>query len=113
MKHSPALFVCFVLLLGCTRSTQLAPDFRPDYGPQAYQLNRPITGEFVAMQLGHTGFRAVVAAMRYTDKTDKKPDFCFISVEHGDPGQKRGSLCCFQRQLPASSIPASVFAAKA
>ena len=51
--------------------------------------------------------------MRYTDEADNNPDFCFISVEHGDPGKGNGATACYQRQFPASSIPASVLAAKA
>ncbi len=112
MKRYPAFLLGLVLLSGCTR-TQLPPDFRPDYGSTVYQTNRPITGEFVSMPLGHTGFRAVVSAMRYTDKGDKNPDFCFISVEHGGPGEGNGGTVCFQRQFPVSTIPASVLDAKA
>lgn len=113
MKPYSVLLIGFALLSGCTRSAQLPPDFRPDYGPTVYQTNRPITGEFVSMPLGHTGFRAVVSAMRYTDKPEKSPDFCFISVEHGDPGGGNGGTVCYQRQLLASNIPATVFTAKA
>jgi hypothetical protein len=112
MKLYPAWFLGLVLVSACTR-TQLAPDFRGDYGPTVYQTNRPITGEFVSMPLGHSGFRAVVSAMRYTDKADKNPDFCFISVEHGDPAKGNGGTVCFQRQFPASIIPAPVLNAKA
>lgn len=107
------IFVGFALLSGCTRPTSLPPGFRPDYGSQAYETNRPITGDFVSSTLGHTGFRAVVSAMRYTDKNDKSPDFCFISVEHGDPGKGNGATVCYQRQFPVSSVPASVLTAKA
>jgi hypothetical protein len=48
--------------------------------------------------------------MHYTDKKDTAPDFCFISVEQWDGAQ---GTVCFQRQFPASSIPASVLTAKA
>lgn len=113
MKHYPVLLIAVALFSGCTRSAHLPPNFRPDYGSQAYQTNRPITGEFVSMALDHTGFRAVVSAMRYTDKSDKNPDFCFISVEHGDPGKDNGGTVCYQRQFSASSVPASVLTAKA
>ena len=51
--------------------------------------------------------------MHYTDKNDKSPDFCFISVEHGDPAKGNGATVCYQRQFPVSSIPASVLTAKA
>jgi len=64
MKPCPALLVGLALLSGCTRSTQLPADFQPDYGPHVYQTNRPITGEFVSLPLGRTGFRAVVSVMR-------------------------------------------------
>jgi hypothetical protein len=113
MKHYPALLVGLVLVAGCTRSTQLPAGFQPDYGTTVYQTNRPITGDFVSMPLGRTGFRGVVSAMHYTDETDSVPDFCFISVEHGDLGKGNGSVVCYQRQFPVSSIPASVLTAKA
>jgi hypothetical protein len=113
MKHYPALLVGLILVAGCTRSTPLPAGFQPDYGTTVYQTNRPITGDLVSTPLGHTGFRAVVSAMRYTDKNDRNPDFCFISVEHGDPGKDNGSMVCYQRQFPESSIPSSVLIAKA
>jgi hypothetical protein len=113
MKHYLSLLVGLVLVAGCTRSAQLPAGFQPDYGPTVYQTNRPIMGDFVSTPLGHTGFRAVVSAMHYTDETNTVPDFCFISIEHGDPGKGNGSMVCYQRQFPVSSIPASVLTAKA
>jgi len=112
MKYCPVLLVGLTLLSGCTPSTHLPPDFRPDYGPNVYQTNRPITGEFVSLPLGHTGFRAVVSAARYTDKNDTSPDFCFIIVEHVDPGKGNFTTVCYERQFPVSSIPAAVLTAK-
>lgn len=112
MKLYLLVLTVVVLVLGCSHK-QLPADFRPDYGPTVYQTNRPITGEFVSMPLGHTGFRALVSGMRYTDKTDKAPDFCFISVEYGDPGKDNGSTVCFQRQFPVSLVSNSVLSASA
>ena len=51
--------------------------------------------------------------MRYMDKNEKNPDFCFISIEYGNPGKDDGATVCYQRQFPVSSIPASVLTAKA
>jgi hypothetical protein len=118
MKSYPVLFIGFALLAGCTQSTQiqftqLPPDFRPDYGSQAYQTNRPMTGENDFILLGDTRFNAGVSAMRYTDKNDTNADFYFISVEYGDPARDNEQIVCYQRQFPVSSVPASVLTAKA
>jgi hypothetical protein len=113
MRHYLPLLIGLALLPGCTRSTKLPSDFRPDYGLTVYQTSRPITGESVSLPLGHTGFRGVVSAMRYTDKNDKNPDFCFISVEYGNPGKEDGATVCYQRQFPVSSVSASVLTSKA
>jgi hypothetical protein len=89
---------------------QLPPDFRPDTGDRVHKFGRPATGDADVLPLRDTDFRAVVCASHYTDTQDTDPDFYSISVERQYGGR---SWVYFERQLPASSIPASVLTAKA
>jgi hypothetical protein len=83
--------------------------FRPDIGQRIYELGRPTTGDADVLPLGDTGFRAVVCASHYTDTKDTDPDFYSISVERQNSA---GWRVYFERQFPASGIPASVLTAK-
>lgn len=62
------------------------------------------------LPLGNTGFGATVRAYHYTDTADTDPDFYSISVERR---YESGSWVQFERQFPASSIPASFLTSKA
>ena len=81
-----------------------------DIGPHAHDVRRPTTGEVTGLRLGGSAFLAEAGAFHYTDKQGSSPDYFTISVQREEPG---GSTPYFEREFPASSVPASVLVAEA